>query len=64
MDDDEFYKLKVSIVVRLRKWRLDTIDNSKWCLFVYDESQDEWVPCPDLDREGESSGIDSVIRLK
>lgn len=64
MNDDEFYVVKVIIQVRLRKWRLDTIENSKWCLWVYDESQKEWEPTTSLDREGENAGLEAVIRVK
>lgn len=64
INDDEFYHLKVTMDVRLRKWRIDTIENSKWCLMVFDESTKRWEPTPTLDRTGESATLDPIKRIK
>ena len=63
-DYDEFYNLKVTMRVRIRKFRLDTIENSKWCLKVFDESTKTWEPTPTLDRTGEGATLDPIIIIK
>jgi hypothetical protein len=64
IDDDEFYHLKVTMDVKLRKFRLDTIENSRWCLMVFDESTKQWEPTGALDRTGEKATVDPIIRIK
>lgn len=61
--DDSLHTLKITYVVKIKKWRIDEPKDSDWSLAVYDKVLDQWVNLNFCTRPGEEYYIENIEEI-
>jgi len=66
MANEDLYDLRVTLRVKIKKWRIDdqsNEDNWEWSTQVFDRNLQQWVNIVNLNRPGEESYIESIKEM-
>lgn len=62
-DDKDLIQLKITYIVKIKRWRIDEPKASDWSLAVYDQVMEDWVNLHYCKRPGEEYYIDSIEEI-